>query len=42
MIIKIKINTEIEIKSVKYLGKLKMLVKVNNLNEPKSNELARK
>ncbi|WP_291563468.1 MULTISPECIES: hypothetical protein [unclassified Clostridium] len=42
MIIKMKINTKIEIKSVKYLGKFEMLVKVNNLNEAKFSELARK
>ncbi|RXI50736.1 hypothetical protein DP130_01870 [Clostridium tetani] len=34
MILKIKINTKIEINSVKDLGKLKILVEVNNLDKP--------
>lgn len=42
MIIQMKINTEIEIKSVKDLSKLKMLVEVNNLDKPNSSELGRK
>lgn len=41
MILKININTEIEIKSVKDLGKLKILVEVNNLDKPNFSELAR-
>ncbi len=42
MILKININTEIEIKSVKDLGKLKILVEVNNLGKPNFSELGRK
>lgn len=41
MILKMNINTEIEIKSVKDLGKLKILVEVNNLEKPNFSELAR-
>lgn len=41
MILKMKINTEIEINSVKDLGKLKILVEVNNLDRPNFSELAR-
>ncbi|MCR1934226.1 IS21 family transposase, partial [Clostridium tepidum] len=37
-----KINTEIEINSVKDLGKLKILVEVNNLGKPNFSELGRK
>lgn len=39
MILKMKINTEIEINSVKDLGKLKILVEVNNLDRPNFSEL---
>ncbi|WP_392486565.1 IS21 family transposase [Haloimpatiens sp. FM7315] len=42
MILKININTEIEIKSVQDLNKLKILVEVNNLDKPNFSELARK
>lgn len=41
MILKMNINTEIEIKSVKDLGKLKILVEVNNLEKPNFSELGR-
>lgn len=41
MILKMKINTEIEINSVKDLGKLKILVEVNNLDKANFSELAR-
>lgn len=41
MILKMKINTEIEINSVKDLGKLKIVVEVNNLDKPNFSELAR-
>lgn len=42
MILNMKINTEIEINSVKDLGKLKILVEVNNLGKPNFSELGRK
>lgn len=42
MILKMKINTEIEINSIKDLGKLKILVEVNNLEKPNFSELGRK
>jgi len=42
MILNMKINTEIEINSVKDLGKLKILVEVNNLEKPNFSELGRK
>ena len=38
----LKINTEIEIKSVKDLSKLKILVEVNNLDKPNFSEIGRK
>lgn len=41
MILKMKINTEIEINSVKDLGKLKILVEVNNLDKPNFSKLGR-
>lgn len=41
MILNININTEIEIKSVKDLGKLKILVEVNNLGKPNFSEIGR-
>ncbi|WP_127837555.1 IS21 family transposase [Clostridium prolinivorans] len=41
MILNMNINTEIEIKSVKDLCKLKILVEVNNLDRPNFSELAR-
>lgn len=42
MNVKMKINTEIEINSVEDLGKLKILVEVNNLGKPNFSELGRK
>jgi transposase len=41
MILRMNINTEIEIKSVKDLSKLKILVEVNNLEKPNFSELGR-
>lgn len=41
MILKMNINTEIEIKSVKDLSGLKILVEVNKLNKPNFSKLAR-
>lgn len=41
MILNMNINTEIDIKSVKDLGKLKILVEVNNLDKPNFSELSR-
>jgi hypothetical protein len=40
MILKMNINTEMKIKSVKDLSKLKILVEVNNLDKPNFSELA--
>ncbi|ARC84828.1 integrase, catalytic region domain protein [Clostridium argentinense CDC 2741] len=42
MILKLKIDTEIEINSLKDLGKLKLLVEVNNLGKPNFSKLERK
>lgn len=42
MIMSITINTEIDIKSVQDLNKLKMLVEVNKLEKPNFSELSRK
>ncbi|WP_162266163.1 hypothetical protein [Clostridium botulinum] len=42
MILKMKINTEVKINSIKNLGKLKILVEVNNLGKPNFSELGRK
>jgi transposase len=42
MIFKINIDTEIKLKSVKDLNKLKLLVEVNNLDNPNFSELARR
>lgn len=42
MILKININTEMKITSVKDLSKLKVLVEVNNLDKPNFSELGRK
>ncbi|WP_251861139.1 IS21 family transposase [Clostridium sp. Marseille-Q2269] len=42
MNVKMKINTEIEVNSVEDLGKLKILVEVNNLGKPNFSELGRK
>jgi hypothetical protein len=41
MILKMNINTEIQIKSVKDLDKLKILVEVNNLDKPNFSEIGR-
>lgn len=41
MILKMSINTKIEIKSVKDLSRLKLLVEVNNLEKPNFSELGR-
>lgn len=41
MILKMNINTEIKIESVKDLSKLKILVEVNNLDKPNFSELGR-
>lgn len=41
MILKMNINTEIEIQSVKDLRKLKLLVEVNNLEKPNFSEIGR-
>jgi Transposase and inactivated derivatives len=42
IMLKININTEMEITSVKDLSKLKVLVEVNNLDKPNFSELGRK
>ena len=39
---KLNINTEIEIKTVSDLGKLKTFVEVNNLSKPNFSEIGRK
>jgi hypothetical protein len=41
MIFNMNINTEIEIKSVKELHKLKLFVEVNNLEKPNFSEIGR-
>lgn len=41
MIFRVKINTEIKLKSVKYLNKLKLILEVNNWDNSNFSELSR-